>query len=262
MYPHHAESIAKIKAHFEANQSILALLLVGSIAHDFANPTSDVDALLVLSDDDYAKRVESGQRLTLTDASLCTYPGGFVDAKYTCVAFIQRVAAIGSEPARFAFEGAQILFSRIDGLDNIIRAAAAYPVVGRQERIVRFRAQLEAWYWYCKEGRQKENAYLLHLAAAKLTLFGARLVLAQNEVLYPFHKWLARVLDGVPEKPDGIVERMQAMNEDPSEQNVEEFYQMVKGWREWDESPNGWGHQFLMDSELNWMSGTPPVDDL
>jgi hypothetical protein len=51
-------------------------------------------------------------------------------------------------------------------------------------------------------------------AARKLVLFGRRLVLAHNEVLYPLHKWFWRVL------------------EDPSEENVEVFYQLWKGFRE------------------------------
>jgi hypothetical protein len=30
----------------------------------------------------------------------------------------------------------------------------------------------------------------------------------------------------------------------------------------WNENPSGWGAQFLLDSELNWLDGKTPVDDL
>jgi hypothetical protein len=95
-----------------------------------------------------------------------------------------------------------------------------------------------------------------------MVLFGGRLVLAENEVLYPFHKWFLRVLEGVENKPEGLMECVRRVLREPSAENVEAFYGLVKGWREWEETPNRWGAQFMVDSELTWMSGHTPVDDL
>jgi predicted nucleotidyltransferase len=265
MYPHHATTIENTTAHFSSNPDVLALLLSGSIAHGFATPTSDVDVLIILTEEAYARQV-AAQRLTFVSTDLATYPGGFVDAKYLSLNFIKDVAERGSEPARFAFDGVKVLFSRIpdQGLEEVIARAVRYPVEGKRERMVRFRVQLEAWRWFCGEGRQKGNAYLLGLAVRKLVLFGGRLILAENEVLYPFHKWFLRVLEGVEEKPEGLMECINRVIEDPSEANVEEFYEMVMGFREWEvkHPPGRWGTQFMLDNELTWMTGNTPVDDL
>ncbi|KAK4125368.1 hypothetical protein N657DRAFT_680090 [Parathielavia appendiculata] len=263
MYPHHASTIQNTTAYFSSNPDVLALLLSGSIAHGFATETSDVDMLIILTEEAYARHRETRQ-LTFVNFDLATYPGGFVDAKYLSLGFIRDVAERGSEPARFAFAGVQVLFSKIEGLDEEIKKVVRYPVESKEDKIVRFRVQLEAWRWFSAEGRQKKNAYLLGLAARKLVLFGGRLILAYNEVLYPFHKWFLRVLEGVKEKPDGLMECINRVIEEPSEANVERFYEMVMGFQEWkvNHPPGRWGTQFMLDNELTWMTGNTPVDDL
>lgn len=70
------------------------------------------------------------------------------------------------------------------------------------------------------------------------------------------------MLKGVKDKPEGLVDAISRVLADPSEENVEGFYELVKNFREWEENPNGWGAQFMLDNELTWMSGHTPVDDL
>ncbi|KAL2117690.1 hypothetical protein VTJ04DRAFT_7350 [Mycothermus thermophilus] len=277
MHPHHAATLTNSVAYFSANPDVQAILLSGSIAHGFETASSDVDLLIVLTDAAHAKLRDAGERMTFVSHDLAAYEGGYVDAKYVSLAFLREVAARGSEPARWALEGARVVFCRGDvdeggkgegksrlreELEKVLCEAVRYPVEGRTERIMRFRAQLDAWKWFSEEGRKKDNGYLLGLAVRKLILFGGRLVLAHNEVLYPFHKWFLKVLAGVKEKPDGLMDAISRLLEDPSEANVNGFYDMIKGFQEWEETPNGWGAQFMLDNELTWMSGHTPVDDL
>src|SRR5512142_349056 len=179
MHPHHIQSIQNVKEYFEREPEVLALLLSGSIAHGFESPTSDVDIMIFVSEENHQKRFQAGQ-LTFFTTELCTYAGGYVDGKYISLDFVKLVAEKGSEPARFAFEGSQVLFSRREGFEQEIRRVAAYPVGEKAERIKRFRAQLEAWHWYCGEALKRENQYLLGTSVSKLILFGGRLILAHN----------------------------------------------------------------------------------
>lgn len=262
MDDHHIRTIEKVKVHFERDPNVQALLLSGSIAHGFAAPNSDVDILIILSEEAYENLVETGSRLTYVTEEFCDYPGGYIDGKYISLSFIRRVAAKGNEPSRWAFDGAQILFSRVNGLEDLLRQVTAYPVAEKKKRIISFRAQLEGWNWYCSEARKKNNPYLLAVAVGKLVLFGGRLILVHNEMLYPFHKWLLKVLEKVPDKPVRFVELAEKVSREPTAENVESFYQVVKNFQEWDESPNGWGSQYMLDVELTWMDGRTPVDDL
>ncbi|RPJ21341.1 MAG: nucleotidyltransferase domain-containing protein [Chloroflexi bacterium] len=261
MHPHHTQTIQNVKEYFERDPEVLALLLSGSIAHGFESPTSDVDIMIFLSEENHQKRFQTGQ-LTFFTTELCSYEGGYIDGKYISLDFVKQVAEKGSEPARFAFEGSQVLFNKIEGFEQEIRRVAEYPIAEKAERIKRFRAQLEAWHWYCGEALKRENQYLLATAVNKLILFGGRLILAHNEMLYPYHKWFLQVLERAKEKPADFMACLQKLSAEHTPENIEAFYEKVKTFQAWKENPYGWGAQFMLDSELNWMDGKTPVDDL
>ena len=261
MYPHHSQTIQNVTAYFQRDPEIQALLLSGSVAHGFQSPTSDVDIMIFVSEEDYQKRSQSGE-LHFFNTDLCTYEGGYIDGKYLSLHFIQQVLGKGSEPARFAFEGSQVLFSRVPGLAEDVCRIPAYPLAEKPERIERFYAQFEAWHWYCGEALKQGNSYLLGTAVSKLVLFGGRLLLAHNEMLYPYHKWFLRVLDKAQDKPADLMAGIQSLTASPTAETIEAFYETVKRFQPWSDHPYSWPAQFMLDSELNWLDGKTPVDDL
>ena len=180
-------------------------------------------------------------KLVYSSSELCVAPTAYVDGKYLTAAMLRAVAEKGSEPARFAFR---------------------YPLEAKAERMMRFAAQLEAWNWYASEALKHENPYLLGVSVDKLVLFGGRLILAHNELLYPYHKWFLRVLEVAPDQPAGLMPAIRALYVDPSVEAIGRFYELVKGFRDWDSSGVFWPVQFMADSELNWLNGPAPVDDL
>jgi predicted nucleotidyltransferase len=258
---HHEAAIDRVVARCERDDSILAVLLAGSIAHGFASPDSDVDIMLVVSDDDLAGRRERHET-TLYDEELAGYEGGYVDGKYVSAGYLDEVAARGSEPARFAFADATVLFSRIAGLEQKVEAASRYPVEGVGERIARFAAQLEAWRWYSTEAQKKSDPYLMATASSKVVLFSARLLLAHNQTLYPFHKWMLRVLEAVPDKPEGIVDQMRSLAAAPSAAGTAALADTVLSFRDWQRGTIEWPEHFLYDTEQAWMRSAAAVDDL
>ena len=261
MYPHHTRSIQNVTDYFQRDPEMLALLLGGSIAHGFESETSDIDLMIFVSDEDYKKRFTEN-RIHFFTMDLTPYPGGYVDGKYSTQKFVREVAEKGSEPARFAFAGSQLLINKIDGFEEDVRRAAQYPQAGKAERIQRFYAQFEAWHWYCGEALQKKNNYLLGTSVSKFILFSGRLILAHNELLYPYHKWFLKVLEEANDKPEGLLESIHALNENANTENIEALYEKVKSFQPWIAGDFNWPTQFMLDSELNWRDSTTPVDDL
>jgi hypothetical protein len=261
VHPHHQRAVERVCDALRGDPEIQALLLGGSIAHGFESPESDVDLLLVVSDADYERRYREGA-LQFWTADGCDWPGGYAEGKYVGPSFLRRVAASGSEPARFAFQDARVLLSRVAGLDELLAAIVRYPREGREERIARFHAQFEAWHWYAHEGLKRGDRYLLGTGVAKTVLFGARMLLAHNERLYPYHKWLLRVLEQVPERPPDLLERIAAVHEEPSQASLLALWATVKNFRAWEGGERPWPVQFMVDSELHWERGAAPVDDL
>jgi hypothetical protein len=261
MLPHHTQSIENTTQFFKQQPEILALLLGGSIAHGFATSVSDVDVMIIVSHDEYTRRLQN-EGVHFFNRELCTYPEGYVDGKYLTLDFLDQVQERGSEPARFAFKDASILFSSIDSLSETLASITRYPVEQKSERIQRFYAQLQAWHWYAGEALKHQNPYLLNLSINKLILFGGRLILAYNELLFPYHKWFLRVLENAQEKPAEMMSQIDGLIAHPDQITIDRYVDTIKNFQPWSVPSRGWPNQFMIDSEWNWMNGQPSIDDL
>ena len=261
MFAHHRATIERATEHFAALAETRGILVGGSIAHGFETATSDVDLMIVVSDDDYALRRTSGD-VTWVSAEIATYPGGYVDAKYISMDLIRAVSARGSEPARFAFDSVIVALARIPGLADLVREASRYPSEERDGKVQRFRAQLDAWHWYCREADRLKDPYLLSQAVPNLVLFAGRLILAHNEVLYPYHKWFLRVLADVPDKPAGLLDLIDQVVDRREPNAIAELHGLVAGYADWPDGGISWGARFMLDTELAWLDGRAPVGDL
>jgi hypothetical protein len=261
MLPHHTQSIENATQYFRQQPEVLALLLGGSIAHGFATAVSDVDVMILVSDEEYAKRLQN-EGAHFFNRELCTYPEGYVDGKYLTPTFLEQVEARGSEPARFAFKDACVLFSSIDGLSKTIESIVRYPVEQKTERTQRFYAQLQAWHWYAGEALKHQNPYLLNLSINKLILFSGRMILAHNDLLFPYHKWFLRVLEHAHEKPADLMSQIEGLIAHPDQSTIDRYVDTIKEFQPWGVPDKGWPNQFMIDSEWNWINGQPSIDDL
>lgn len=108
MYKHHEESIVNMKEHFRKHGAV-ALILTGSVAKGTERADSDLDGVVILSEEAYAEK-EKNHTTTETIDGLCTYEGGYFDVKYMTKQYLKDLSEKGSEPARNGFTKAKILF--------------------------------------------------------------------------------------------------------------------------------------------------------
>lgn len=261
MFKHHEETISNITKKLRKKDDILAVIVCGSIAHGFETELSDVDIMIVISDENYKKRKESGD-IHYYEKESCTYESGYIDGKYISIDFINQVIEKGSEPARFAFEGAFITYSQVYNLDKKLKQIIKYPIEKKKENICRFYAQYEAWKWYSEEAIKHKNVYLLNHSISKFILFAGRLILSYNEVLYPYHKWFIKVLDRVEKKPIKMIDKINLLLKEPTHDNISSLYQAVNEFYDWEKMNQDWPSVFMQDSELNWLDGKVSIDDI
>ena len=266
LLPHHAATVTALTQQMSADPDVLALVLGGSIARGFATPASDVDVTIVVSPEDLARRA-AAHRLHYNATDVVTYEGGYIDGKYVDLAGLRLVAERGSDPARYAFVGARVLFSRVDGLADLVAEITRYPQAERASRIERFAAQLLAWRWYHSQGVAKGDAYLTTASLAKVVLFACRLVLAQNSLLYPHHKWLMRVTAGAPDAPTDLVPRLLVLSADPAGADVGDVDALVRDLFDRygidrEAADAAWPTHFIRDSENAWVHGHAPIDEM
>lgn len=257
---HHQRAIDRLADAYRDDPEYRGLIIGGSVAKGFAREDSDVDFLIIATDDAFEERL-AARDLFINRRDLCDYEGGFVDGKIINLAFLEDVAEKGNEPSRAALEGAFAAYSHIPDLDALLRRIPVYPESGHDERVKAFYCMAFMQHWLMHEAERHDNRYTMTRAAVQLALFAGRLVLAHNRRLFPYHKWFPRTLASVPDRPDDLMMRFNALLDEPSGANATALFESVRAFRDWDVSDLDAYTWFMTDVEWSWMSGSAPIED-
>ena len=258
--PHHQRAIDRLADAYRDDPQFLGLIIGGSVAKGFARADSDVDFMIVATDEAFAAR-RAADDLFINRRDLCDYEGGYVDGKIIDLGFLSDVAERGNEPSRAAFEGAFAAFSHVAELDELLRRIPIYPEAGHDERVRAFYSMAFIQHWLIHESERHGNRYAVVRAASQLSLFSARLLLAHNRRLYPFHKWLPRTLEAVPDKPDEVMTHFNALLDEPSGEHANALFGSVREFHDWGVTDLEAYTWFMTEVEWSWMSGTTPLED-
>jgi predicted nucleotidyltransferase len=257
---HHKKAIDKLVESIKEDNRFLGLIIGGSVAKGMEREDSDIDVVLVATDEEFEKRKNSDMYLYF-ETKFCDYPGGYIDGKVVDIEFLIAVAEKGSEPARDAFRDAWIAYSKIPELDDILKKIPVFQKHEKLEKIRKFYAQFETANWIIKEAERRNDDYLLTRGVTDLILFGGRLILEHNEILYPFHKLFMQTLEKAPDKPENLMSLINTLLNERNSKKAEVFYNAVKNFRKW-EIQKFWAIRFLLDTEWAWIDGKPYVGDL
>lgn len=255
-------AIDRITEKFQSDPQILALMISGSIAHGFNSENSDVDFNAVISDELY-ERKKAEFAVTYFEGAEEFYKGGYFDGKFITLNYLSKVAEYGNEPTRFALHDAVIAFDKTGQVADYLNKINVYGDEKIQENTIRFLSQMDGWKWYCDEAIKRQNLYLLDLSVSKLILFAGRLILLDNRIFFPYHKWFIRVLEGAPSKPDGLMDAINSLLTNKTTKNVETLYNLVKGYKDWNSGIEySWPSHFLHDVETVWMREPEFVENI
>ncbi len=196
MYRHHEESMENLVRLYRGDESVLAIVLGGSIAKGLERPDSDIDAIIVVTEAKY-RALTAERRLSECVFGHCTYEKGYFDIKYCTKAYLAATAERGSEPSRYAFTGSRCLFARDPEIEPMIAAIPVFQTAQKAEKMLSFYSAYalnSGYFWRASA----DNPYLRHRAAAEAALFGLRLVLQEEEILFPCQKNLWVMIQSLP----------------------------------------------------------------
>ncbi len=257
---HHRRAIDRLADAYRDDPRFRGLIIGGSVAKGYARDDSDVDFLIIATDEVFDEQLRA-RDLFINRTDLCDYDGGFVDGKIINLAFLEDVAEKGNEPSRAAFEGAFAAYSHVPDLDDLLRRIPVYPEAGHDERVKAFYCMAFMQHWLFHEAERHGNRYTMMRAASQLALFAGRLILAHNRRLFPYHKWLPRTLESVPDKPADFMACFNALLDEPRGDRAAALFEQVRDFQDWGVSDLEAYTWFMTDMEWSWMSGTTPIED-
>ncbi len=263
MNPHHQQAVERLKSLYQDDPNVLALLLGGSVAKGAEKEYSDVDFMVVVSGEEFVRRRKE-RDIFVFEKDLFNGPDGsfYGDGKAISLSFIEEAAKRGSEPTRWSFTDVQILFSKIDGLSDLIKTIPVYQESERSGKIRGFHAQLLSCKgFFAQEAEKRSDRYLLAQASLNLALFGGRMILAHNRMLYPGHKWFIHQLKKAPEKPARLIELTEVLLSNPCADTIKEYADAVLGFTDWEADPKEWVPRYIEECEWNWLDSPPPLAD-
>lgn len=260
LQPHHQRVIERLVAEFKDDPRYLALIVGGSLVKGWGDLNSDVDIMLIATEEEYAECVKR-DNFWYYNTELCDYPGGYVDGKILDLQFLEDVSRRGSEPARAAFRNAIIAFSHLPQLDELLQQIPVYQEAEREEKMRAFYGQVQTLNWFAHEAERKKFAYLMVHSTSEMIFYASRLLLAYNRILYPYHKWLLRAVEDAPDKPADFLPLVNKLLQESNADNAQALWECIFGFRDWNITYDQALGRFLQDSEWNWREGRAPLQD-
>ena len=224
MYKHHEESAQKLKEFFEGQEGVIAVVLDGSTVKGNARPDSDIDAVIVVTEERYAA-LAAEDRLAEVILGHCTYEGGYFDIKYKTKAMLERAAADASEPTRNAYVKARVLCTKDDAIPALVAAIERYPEHTVADKIACFCANLQLNRGYFLNVVPEDNAYMRAHLAQEIVYSVYRLILIENRALFPCNRRLEEAVRACKKRPENILELGRAFLSDISAEKCEAFVQ-------------------------------------
>jgi hypothetical protein len=258
--PQHQRVIERLIDLFKDDPRFPAMIIGGSVAKERALPNSDVDILLIATPEEYAQQVAKND-FWYVNREVCDYPDGYAEGKVIDLQFLHDVAEHGSEPARAAFFKAFVGYSRIPELETLLQRIPVYQDQDQHAKLISFYSQVVVANWLAREAEKRQDAYLMNQAVANMTLYGGRLLLAYNRVLYPYHKWMMYELRHVEKKPADFLELMEQLLVQPSKEHAQAFCDCLNTFHDWGVSYDQVIVRFFHDTEWNWRDGRAPLQD-
>ncbi len=259
MYEHHKQSINNLINYFKDDDGVMAIVLGGSIAKECARPDSDIDAIVVVTEEKY-NLLANNNKLSECIWGHCTYKKGYFDIKYCTLKYLKSLMEHGSEPSRNAFVSSKCIFSNNCNINELIKNIPVFQIQEKKDKLLSFFSALSLnsnYFWKASSN----DIYLRMRTAADIVLFGFRLLLQENEVLFPCHKALMHTVTNMESKPDDIVNKANRFLTSLRDESKDDFVSSILNHIEY-KPPKDYAEvmtRYIDDNELWWYKKRPVI---
>ena len=232
MLKHHEESIEKMIAHYRETPEIEALFLIGSVATGTERPDSDLDGVAVVPEEYYEQKKKIGKTMD-SYWGKCTYEGGYFDVHFKTNQELVNLAENGSEPMRNMFSCARTLFSDDPELPELVKRIPVFQKSEKAAKQLRYYCTLRQSFNYFWMVCKPEGFARVHTASGMIFCL-YRLILLENEILFPSVRKLERTVKIAPNKPENIIEKCQHFIQTMADEDALALVESYENWTSYD----------------------------
>jgi len=260
MYQHHIDSIEKMKAYYEGQEGVIALVLGGSVAKGNERPDSDLDGMIIVTDEEYERRVAAGQTAGCVFGE-CTYEGGYFDVKYMTKDYIKKAAECASEPTRNSFVKARVLFSSDPEIYDIVPKIGVFQTAERDDKMLSFYGDYLLNHNYFIRSLNVQGYMRVH-SVGEILYSVYRMILQENEILFQCNRRLEEMVEKAPNKPENILELGRIVMEKMDNDSIAAFADAYFTWTKYPLPEKSKAHsRYVTDYEQWWYTPRPLVNE-
>lgn len=261
---HHEDAIGHLVAGVAELPHALALVVTGSVARGEERPDSDVDALLVATEDGYAEHQRT-DRLSYVEQAPDFGEHMYFDIKVTSLRQLEHAVAAADDPMRASVLSARVAWSHPSlspgRIAELLTAIVDPPEHRWTELQASFLAQvvLHGGY-FLAQAEERGLGMLRRHASVHFAWALGRALLARNRVLYRGPKYLETQLAGLEDAPPDIAARLAAFVEDPTAVAARDLRRELFAMGGWPIAADATLARFVEDNELAWDTGVLPPE--
>ena len=260
MHQHHIDSIEKMKQYYYGKEGVIALVLGGSVAKGNERPDSDLDGMIIVTDEEYEKRKAMGKTAEVITGE-CTYEGGYFDMKYMTKDYIKKAAYGASEPTRNSFIKARVLFSSDPEIDELVPKIGVFQVQERDDKMLSFYGDYLLNHNYFIRSLNVQGYMRVH-AVGEILYAIYRMILQENEILFPCNRRLEEMVEKAVNKPENILELGRIVMEKMDNESIENFAKAYLNWTKYPLLARHEAHsRYVTDYEQWWYTPRPLVNE-
>jgi predicted nucleotidyltransferase len=257
---HHDRAIERYLARTTTDPEVLGVLLTGSLATRSERADSDIDLVVVVTDDTWREAVAT-DRIMFVDRDEVGYEGGYFDVKLATLDQLTAAAERADDPARSSLGNAEVRYDQGFDLESIVRRITEGAPPDRQDLTASFVAQARLHgEYFLAHGVQHDDAFLAAHAATHLGLAAGRALLADAGTLYPGPKDLMATLRALPDPGARFAAAITEVARVPSRGSARALLDLVEQHLGSTLPEAATLSRFVMDNELAWFRRIPPPE--
>ena len=214
--------------HFQEIPDVIALFLNGSVAVGTEHETSDLDGIAVVTQAFYDEKEKAGKTCESIWGK-CAYEGGYFDIHYKTKEELQRLAASGSEPMRNMFFKARTLYTQDPEVPAIVEKIPNFQKAEVAAKQLTYYCTFKQSYSYYLAICNPTGFSRLH-TVSRLIFCLYRLILLENEILFPSIRKVEQTVASAPNKPEQIMEKCARLMESLTNEDALELVKSYEAW--------------------------------
>jgi len=203
--------VEKLLDTYRTDEAVLGIIQVGSTVKGYDDEYSDVDLVLVVTEDRYAMLEKNFQKTIHTEK---------YDLKFTTVDKLRDTKNSKSDEDHWDFQNSIVLFDKTNTLEEALKEITSYDTGSRLERLKRY----YLGYWEntlnslsCLE---HNNRWAARIYAAIAIQELIRLLFNLNERWAPRTQWASKEISLLHRKPANLESQIQSILEQPGSEKI------------------------------------------